>query len=109
MKQLVMAERFCLIGHIVSMAFGLAGLLLVLPNPGLILSLPASGQTFFQWSMAGGGVVYILLGTAAVAIYAYRTLGWWRWLAFMVHQSLSRWGANCWEPVLGFLLVTIAI
>src|SRR6476646_2162343 len=84
MKQLVSAERFSLIGHVVAMAFGLAGLLLVLPHPEFILQLPAAGQTLFQWSMAGGGVVYILLGAIAVAIYTYRTLGWQRWLAFMV-------------------------
>lgn len=84
MKQLLSAERFSLVSHIVAMAFGLAGLLLVLPHPEFILTLPAAGQTLFQWSMAGGGVVYILLGTAAVAIYAYRTLGLWHWLTFMV-------------------------
>ncbi len=88
MKQVNVAERFSLIGHIVSMAFGLAGLLLVLPNAELILSLPPFGQKFFQLSMAGGGVVYIVLGAIAVAIYAYRTLGWWRWLAFMVPAVL---------------------
>jgi putative membrane protein len=65
------------------MAFGLAGLLLVLPNPEFINSLPEIGKTAFRWSMAGGGVVYMLLGTAAVAIYAYRTVGLWHWLTFM--------------------------
>jgi len=83
MKQLVTAERFCLIGHLVAMAFGLAGLLLVMPHPEFLSLLPA-GQTLFQWSMAGGGVVYILLGAIAVAIYAYRTLGLRNWLTFML-------------------------
>jgi len=81
--QLVKVERICLIGHLVSMAFGLAGLLWVMPHPE-VLSLIPEGQRLFRWSMAGGGVVYILLGTAAVAIYAYRTLGLGRWLAFML-------------------------
>ena len=84
MKQLVTVERFCLIGHILSMVFGLAGLVLVLPNPEFIANLPPFGQTLFGWSMAGGGVVYILLGTATVAIYAYRTLGLRNLLAFML-------------------------
>jgi len=84
MKQLIKIERFLLIGHIGAMAFGLAGLLLVLPHPEWILSLPPQGKTLFQWSMAGGGVVYIILGAAAVAIYAYRTLGLWQWLTFMI-------------------------
>jgi putative membrane protein len=65
------------------MAFGLAGLLWVMPHPE-VLSLIPSGQTLFRWSMAGGGVVYILLGAIAVALYAHRTLGLGRWLAFMI-------------------------
>ncbi|HBB35744.1 MAG TPA: carotenoid biosynthesis protein [Cyanobacteria bacterium UBA8803] len=88
MKQLVNIERFCLIGHIFAMAFGLAGLLIVLPHPELIASLSPMGQTLFRWSMSGGGVVYIILGAAAVAIYAYRTLGLWQWLTFMVPAVL---------------------
>jgi putative membrane protein len=83
MKQLVIVERTCLIGHLIAMAFGLAGILLVMPHPEFLSLLPA-GQTLFRWSMAGGGVVYILLGAIAVAIYAYRTLGLWKWLTFMV-------------------------
>jgi uncharacterized membrane protein len=84
MKQLVRAERFCLIGHLLSMVFGWGGLLLVLPHPEVILNLPAFGQNVFQWSMAGGGVVNILLGAAVVAIFAYRTVGNWHWLTFML-------------------------
>ncbi len=77
-------ERTLVIGHILSMAFGLAGLLLVLPNPDFIASLPPIGKTAFAWSMAGGGVMYMLLGMSAVAVYAYRTLGVWHWLGFMI-------------------------
>ncbi|NJO41282.1 MAG: carotenoid biosynthesis protein [Cyanobacteria bacterium CRU_2_1] len=83
MKQLVNIERFCLIGHLVAMAFGLAGILLVMPHPEFLSIVPA-GQTLYRWSMAGGGVIYILLGTIAVAIHAYRTLGFRNWLTFMV-------------------------
>jgi len=79
MRRLIAIEKALLIGHIVSMAFGLAGLLLVLPP-----NLPDFGKTAFAWSMAGGGVVYMVLGMAAVAVYAYRTLGVWHWLGFMV-------------------------
>ncbi|NMF83816.1 gamma-carotene 1'-hydroxylase CruF [Nodosilinea sp. P-1105] len=75
MGYLVKIERFCLYGHIVAMAFGLAGLLWVVPHPEMLRYVPA-GQTLFRWSMAGGGVGYILLGTIAVALYAYRTFGW---------------------------------
>jgi putative membrane protein len=92
MKKLAIAETICLVAHIASMAFGLAGLLVVLPNPELIINLPPIGQNFFQWSMAGGGVVYILFGAAALALYAQRTIGLRATLAFMlpaVFLSLS--------------------
>lgn len=81
MERLVAIERVSLIGHLVAMAFGLAGLLLVMPHPEFLAMLPG-GQTLFTWSMAGGGVVYILLGAIAVTLYAYRTLGLRDWLAF---------------------------
>lgn len=84
MEKLIRVERTLTIGHILSMGFGLAGLLLVLPNPDFIAALPDFGKTAFAWSMVGGGVVYMLLGTAAVAVYSYRTLSMWHWLGFMV-------------------------
>ena len=74
-------ERFCLYGHLVAMAFGLAGLLWVVPHAEILDYLPA-GQTMFRWSMAGGGVGYIVLGTIAVMLYARRTLGWQALLVF---------------------------
>jgi uncharacterized membrane protein len=77
-------ERWSLIGHLVSMAFGLTGLLIVLPHAELILQLPPIGQRVFQLSMGNGGVMYILLGTIAVAIYAYRMIGLNQLLCFMI-------------------------
>jgi putative membrane protein len=41
-----------------------------------------------QWSMAGGGVVYMILGAAAVFLYALRTLGLGRTLGFMLPAVL---------------------
>ena len=67
-------ERYCLYGHLVAMAFGLAGLLWVVPHAEILDYLHA-GQAMFRWSMAGGGVGYILLGALAVGLYAYRTMG----------------------------------
>jgi uncharacterized membrane protein len=84
MEKLMRVERTLLIGHIISMAFGLAGLLLVLPNPDFIAALPDFGKTAFAWSMTGGGVVYMLLGMSTVSLYAFRTLGMWHCLGFMI-------------------------
>jgi uncharacterized membrane protein len=84
MKNLVLVERVLLMGHCLALVFGLAGLLLVLPNPELVALLPPSGQQLFGWSMAGGGVVYILLGAATTALFAYRMFGLRNWLGFML-------------------------
>ncbi len=102
MKPLVRIERSFLIGHILSMAFGLAGLLLVLPNPDFIANLSELGQNAFRWSMAGGGVVYMLLGMAAVATYAYRTLGRWHWLGFMLPAVCLSLGSELLGTSTGF-------
>jgi len=75
MSYLLRLERFCLYSHLVSMAFGLAGLLWVMPHPEVLELIPA-GPKLFEFSMAGGGVVYILFGAMTVALFTYRTLGW---------------------------------
>ncbi len=84
MKLILAAERGSLIGHGIALAFGLAGLLFVLPNPDLIAALPDFGQALFGLSMANGGVVYIILGAITVSLYAWHTLGQRRWLGFML-------------------------
>ena len=86
MKRISSIENYLLTGHILAMAFGLAGIILVLPNPSFQAKLAQFewGTTIFGWSMAGGGVAYMLLAMAAVALYAYRTLGLWHWLSFML-------------------------
>jgi uncharacterized membrane protein len=75
MKRLVLFQWFFLIAHIVAMVFGLAGLILVLPHPEFIATLPSVGQTLFQLSMTGGGVVYIVLGALTVFLHGYLSLG----------------------------------
>lgn len=102
MKHLIKPERWLLISHMVSMVFGVFGLLIVLPNPKLIALLPAFGQSVFGLSMAGGGVVYMLLGTAAVASYAFRTLGLWHSLTFMLPAILLSLGSELLGTSTGF-------
>ncbi|MCG9893109.1 MAG: carotenoid biosynthesis protein [Thermosynechococcaceae cyanobacterium MS004] len=84
MKRFAVSQWLCLSAHILAMVFGLAGLVLVLPHPEFILDLPSFGQQLFQLSMAGGGVVYIILGALTVALYGYQTLGLRALLLFMV-------------------------
>lgn len=84
MKINLKPEEYLLWGHALSMAFGLAGLLLVLPNADFIASLPEFGKTAFRLSMANGGVMYMVLGMAAVTLYGYRLLGAKYLLSFLI-------------------------
>ena len=102
MKTIAKIQNWMLVGHISMLIFGLAGLLLVLPNPNFILNLSEIGQKAFTWSMAGGGAVYMVLGTFAVAIYAYRTLGSWHWLSFMIPAILISLGSELLGTSTGF-------
>jgi uncharacterized membrane protein len=102
MRQLVIVERVCLIGHILSKVFGLLGMLLVIPNAEVILNLGTVGQTAMQSSMANGGVVDIILGTVAVSIFAYRILGWRNWLAFMLPAMFISVGSELLGTSTGF-------
>jgi uncharacterized membrane protein len=102
MEKLIRIERSLLIGHILSMAFGLAGILIVLPNADLIAQLPEIAKAALPWSMAGGGAMYMLLGTAAVAVYAYRTLGVWHCLGFMIPAIVLSLGSELLGTSTGF-------
>jgi uncharacterized membrane protein len=102
MQRLIFFQWFCLIAHIAAMMFGLAGLILVLPHPEFIVSLPSFGQQLFQFSMAGGGVGYILLGAIAVAIHGYRTLGLPSLLRFMVPAIALSLGSELLGTSTGF-------
>ncbi|MEH2070432.1 MAG: gamma-carotene 1'-hydroxylase CruF [Nostoc sp.] len=102
MRQLVIAERVCLIAHILSKAFGLAGMLLVLPHAEIILNLSQVGESAIELSMAGGGVVDIILGTVAVSIYAYRMLGLGTWLTFMLPAVFISLGSELLGTSTGF-------
>lgn len=104
MKRISSTENYLLVGHILAMAFGLAGIALVLPNAEFQAKLAQFewGPTIFGWSMAGGGVVYMVLATAAVAVYAYRTLGVWHWLSFMIPAIFLSLGSELLGTSTGF-------
>ncbi|NEQ97060.1 MAG: carotenoid biosynthesis protein [Cyanothece sp. SIO2G6] len=102
MKTLAIAQRSCLAVHIASLVFGLAGILFVLPHPEFIMNLSEFGQLAFQWSMAGGGAVYMVAGAAAVSLYAYRNLGMGGWLGFMLPAVLVSLAAELIGTSTGF-------
>lgn len=84
------------------MVFGLIGILLVLPNAEFIIRLTEFGQTALTWSMAGSGAVYIILGTIAVSIYAYRVWSTWHWLGFMIPAIIISLGSELLGTSTGF-------
>lgn len=102
MKALEIAQRIFFSVHVASLIFGLAGLLIVLPNTAFIAALPEFGQQAFQWSMAGGGAVYMISGALAVSIYAYRNLSLWHWLTFMLPALVVSTGAELLGTSTGF-------
>ncbi|MEM7555153.1 MAG: gamma-carotene 1'-hydroxylase CruF [Cyanobacteria bacterium P01_A01_bin.84] len=102
MKKFAIAEQVCLTGHILSLVFGLAGILLVLPHPELITNFGKVGENAIEMSMAGGGVVYMVLGAAAVFLYLKRTLGNSCALAFMLPSTIISLGAELLGTSTGF-------
>jgi len=96
MARLLLWERLLLGGHLFLLAFGLAGLLWVLPQPQIVASLPAWAQVAFDWSMAGGGAAYMVLGAAAVLLYTWRQLGAWHALTFLLAASAISLGSELW-------------
>jgi putative membrane protein len=83
------------------MAFGLAGLLIVMPHPELLEPIPA-GPILYGWSLAGGGVAYILMGAVAVTLYTYRTIGRYGLLTFLVPALTISLGAELLGTSTGF-------
>jgi uncharacterized membrane protein len=102
MKRLVLFQWFFLIAHVVAMVFGLAGLILVLPHPEFIATLPSVGQTLFQLSMKGGGVVYIVLGALTVFLHGYLSLGLRSITLFFVPAVLLSLGSELLGTSTGF-------
>lgn len=102
MRESVIAERVCLISHILAKVFGLIGIMLVIPHAKMILNFGDFGQTAMQLSMANGGVIDIIFGIVAVSIYACRVLGWRTWLGFLVPSVLISVGSELLGTSTGF-------
>ncbi len=70
-----------LVGHIIALVFGLAGLLIALPNPQLWADSDLGLQTF-DFGMKYGGSTHILFGAAAVFALGVMAVGFWRTAIF---------------------------
>ncbi|MGI8642862.1 MAG: carotenoid biosynthesis protein [Thermomicrobiales bacterium] len=79
----LMATWSLLAGHIVALVFGLAGLLIALPNPQLWADSDLGPKTF-DFGMQYGGSTHILFGAAAVFTLGVMAVGLWRTGVFFV-------------------------
>lgn len=79
-SRLTMASAL-LAAHAVALAFGLVGMLVMIPNPSLWAGDPA-GIAAFRFGMEHAGALHILLGAAAMLAYGGRALGWRRTAVF---------------------------
>lgn len=86
MKSLTLTRNIFTVAHLVSMAFGLFGLVVFPRVPGFLENLAQSPQamTIYEFGMSKGGALYIVLGAIAVAIYGVQTLGAKRLAQFLV-------------------------
>jgi uncharacterized membrane protein len=79
--------RLLLVGHLAALAFGLAGLLIALPNPQWWADDPFASR-IFMFGMAYGGATHIIFGAAAVFVFSVVSLGWRRTLIFFAASTL---------------------
>lgn len=84
MRRAISAQWVNLGMHLVSMVFGLFGLIFVLPNSAFIESLSEAGLQVFSWGMQNGGASYMIFGAIAAFLYGKQTIGLKRTLAFCI-------------------------
>jgi putative membrane protein len=84
MRRAIPAQWINLGMHLVSMVFGLFGLIFVLPNTEFIESLSEAGLQVFSWGMQNGGASYMIFGAIAAFLYGKQTIGLKRTLAFCI-------------------------
>jgi uncharacterized membrane protein len=73
--------RVLLVAHAAALAFGLAGMLVALPNPQLWASSPLGVQTF-AFGMRYAGSLHIVFGALAMLAFGGAAIGWRRTLVF---------------------------
>lgn len=69
--------QLLLAAHLLALGFGLAGLLIALPNPDLWASDPNAVKVF-NFGMTYAGSLHIILGALAMFAFGVYAIGWWR-------------------------------
>ncbi len=75
------AIRLLFLAHLVALVFGLAGMLIALPRPGLWAG-SRFGAAVFDIGMRYGGTAHIVLGALAMLAFGCYRIGWRRTLIF---------------------------
>lgn len=73
-RPLMKWATWLLAGHLIALAFGLAGLLIAIPNPELWQD-SSYGPRAYDFGMKYGGATHILFGAAAMFVYGMAVLG----------------------------------
>lgn len=73
-RPLMKWATWLLIGHLVALMFGLAGLLIAIPNPELWVN-SSYGPRAYEFGMKYGGATHILFGAAAMFVYGMAVIG----------------------------------
>jgi uncharacterized membrane protein len=76
-----------LVGHLAALLFGLAGLLIALPNPEWWAG-DATAVRVFEFGMQYAGATHIVLGAAAVFVFGWVVLGPRRTIIFFLVSTL---------------------
>ena len=80
-----------LLAHVAALTFGLAGILIALPNPHLWAG-SQFGADVFQFGMTYGGATHIVFGAIAMLAFGVKAIGWRKtglFFGFAVSISLS--------------------
>ncbi|MBA3378585.1 MAG: hypothetical protein H0T93_06860, partial [Chloroflexia bacterium] len=73
-RPLMKWATWLLIGHLIALVFGLAGLLIAIPNPELWQDSATALRTY-EFGMKYGGATHILFGAAAMFVYGVAVIG----------------------------------
>lgn len=85
--------RSLLVAHLGALVFGLAGLVVALPNPHLWAGDPAA-QRVFDFGMRYAGSLHIVLGAAAMLAFGVATIGSGKTLVFFAASTAISLGAE---------------
>jgi len=84
MKSLTLTRNIFTVTHLLAMAFGLYGLVVLPRVPSFLENMSPQAMAIFEFGMSKGGALYIVLGALAVAIYGVQTLGAKRLAQFLI-------------------------